>query len=161
LTKGITLVDAIYFKQAWQNPFSVRGDEKRRFSSITGDHDQGRDHAPARLFSSGIPTWLPRDTPKPYLRRTLSMVIVLPDDVDGATALVPQLDASEVFALFGALRQGHETNTYLSLPRFRIRFATKLKNSFQRLGIARPFDEDHAERPRGRRFIQAHQIEQR
>lgn len=46
---------------------------------------------------------------------------------------------------FGALRQGHETNTYLSLPRFRIRFATKLKNSFQRLGIARPFEEDHAD----------------
>lgn len=88
-------------------------------------------------------------------------VLNLPDDVDGATALVLQLDASEVFALFGALRQGHETNTYLSLPRFRIRFATKLKNSFQRLGIARPFDEDHAERPRGRRFIQAHQIERR
>ncbi|MGY3447161.1 serpin family protein [Bradyrhizobium sp. USDA 4473] len=142
--EGIVLVDAIYFKQAWQRPFAL-GETKNDDFHLS----------PARTIKAATMhqrSYFPivsrpgfRAIRLPYLTWALSMVIVLPDAVDGAPALAQRLGTSEVSALFSALRQEKEVNTYVSLPRFKIRFSAKLKDRYQQLGLMRPFDEARAD----------------
>lgn len=142
--KGIVLVDAIYFKQAWQRPFAVGETKNDDFHlSPTSTIKVATMHQRSYFPVVSRPGF--RAIRLPYLTGSLSMVIFLPDAADGVTALAQRLDASEISALFRALRQEKKVNTYLSLPRFKIRFAAKLKNRYQQLGLMQPFEGDRAD----------------
>jgi serpin B len=142
--KGIVLVDAVYFKQAWRTPFAAAATRKEDFhvspkSAIKTATMHQRGYYPV-LSRAGF-----RAIRLPYSIGSLSMVVVLPDTIDGATALAQRLDASELAELFAKLGAEREVYTDLSLPRLSMIFAAELKSKYQRLGMVLPFAEDRSD----------------
>jgi serpin B len=143
VAEGIVLIDAVYFNQAWRMPFVTELTRNDDFhlspnSTIKVATMHQRDDF-AIVSKPGF-----RAIRLPYLAESLSMVVILPDAVDGATALAQRLDSSELTELFVFLRV-KKVYTDLSLPRFRTSFASKLKSKYQQLGLVKPFDEDRAD----------------
>jgi serpin B len=141
--KGIVLIDAVYFKQAWRTPFAALKTENDDFhlspkSTIKVATMHQRSYFPV-VSRPGY-----RAIRLPYLTGSVSMVVILPDAVDGATALAQRLDTSELAELFVMLRL-KEVYTDLSLPRFKTSFAAKLKSTYRQQGLMQPFDEDRAD----------------
>jgi serpin B len=137
--KGIVLIDAVHFNQPWQTPFlaaATKDDDFHVSPSVTIEvatmHQRG--YFPL-VSGPGF-----RAIRLPYLTGSLSMVVVLPDSVDGATALAQRLDTGKLAELFVALGSS-DVYTNLSLPRFRTSFAAELKSKYQQLGMLRPFDD--------------------
>jgi serpin B len=136
-------VDAIYFKQAWQTPFIAEATMNDEFHVSTTStikvammHQMG--YFPL-VTGSGY-----RAIRLRYVTRPLSMVVVLPDTIDGATALAQRLDPGKLTELFVSLGSNH-VYTDLCIPRFRSSFATELKSKYQQLGMLLPFDESRAD----------------
>jgi len=79
----------------------------------------------------------------PYSVDALSMVIVVPDDVGGATKLAQDLDAPKLAALF---RDMTEVKTIeLALPRFKTSFKANLGRPFAQAGMLRAFNASLAD----------------
>lgn len=141
--KGLVLVDAVHFKQPWQRPFLAAATVNEDFHisptttiKVATMHQRG--YFP---LMSGLGF---RAIRLPYLRDSLSMVVVLPDAIDGATMLARRLDADELTKLLRELRS-KDVYTALSLPRFKVSFIAEFKDDFQKLGLLRPFDENRAD----------------
>jgi serpin B len=142
-TKGIVLVDAIYFKQAWHTPFIAEATMNDDFHvSPTSTIKVAMMHRVGYFplaTGSGF-----RAIRLRYVTGPLSMVVVLPDTVDGATALAQRLDPGKLTELFVSLGS-NDAYTDLCIPRFRSSFATELKSKYQQLGMLLPFDESRAD----------------
>ena len=131
------IVNAIYFKAAWRSPFakdrtadadfhlSASASVKVPTMHQTGDFAlvMRPDYQAIRL---------------PYTTAALSMIIVLPRQIDGAAALGRQLDASALADLFAALATEEEVD--LVLPRFKAKYHASLKASLVEAGMRRAFD---------------------
>jgi serpin B len=141
--KGIVLLDVVYFKQAWRIPFSARETRNQGFHlSPTRTIKVATMHRQSYFPVVSQPGY--RAIRLPYRSERFSMVIILPDIVDGATALAKQLNTNELAKLLVSFGQ-KEVYTDLSLPRFRTSFAVKLKDTYQQLGLVQPFDAKRAD----------------
>lgn len=139
---ALVLLNAVYFKAAWLRPFAKTATADAEFHLTPAETVQVPTmHQTARVALIEQADY--RAIRLPYAIDTLAMVIVVPNDIDGADALVDRLDAEAVTKLsasFGAL-----TNTKLSLPRFKIQFKASLVEPFEAIGLRLPFDPQHAD----------------
>jgi serpin B len=141
--KGIVLIDAVHLKQPWQTPFVAAATIDDDFHvSPTSTIKVATMHQRGYFQLVSEPGY--RAIRLAYLTGALSMVVVLPDNVNGATALAQRLDAGKLAELFVTLRSS-DVYTDLSLPRFSTSFAAELKSKYQQLGLLRPFDENRAD----------------
>src|SRR5262249_40181954 len=131
------LLNAVYFKAAWQSPFIAQATKDADFhltSSATVKVPMMR--------RTGHFTVLARPNYRairlPYSMEGLAMVIVLPNDIEGAPRLAGDLGASELGALFGSLTEGKQVE--VALPRFKASFNADLGRPFMQAGMRRAFD---------------------
>jgi serpin B len=76
----------------------------------------------------------------------LGLVIVLPDDVEGADAVARRLGANELAELFAALRDGQAMKPVaLALPRFKAEYRADLVGPFRQAGLQKAFDPNAAD----------------
>jgi serpin B len=136
------ILNAVYFKAAWQAPFiarATRDDDFRLTPSATVQvptmHRLGYFETAARPGFRAIRL--------PYSVRALAMVIVLPDAVGGADKLARDLDAPALAALFADLTQAQ--NVDLALPRFKTSFRAEVGKLFRQAGMRRAFDTQRAD----------------
>ncbi|KAH8353443.1 hypothetical protein KR084_010983, partial [Drosophila pseudotakahashii] len=131
----MVLLNAIYFKGQWQNKFDpVR--TKRADFRIT---DQQR--VPVQMmsqygnFKAGyIPDLGAKVIELPYRNSSLSMVIFLPEKVDG----LPELE-KKIAGFSGPLPR---INLYLRLPKFKIEFTAGLNKILNLMGITDAFSDN-------------------
>ena len=136
------ILNAVYFKAAWKTPFVARStsDEDFRLTAastvkVPTMHRLGSYQVATRAGYRAIRL--------PYSVDTLSMVVVLPDEVGGADRLARELDAPALATLF---RELTETKTVsLALPRFKTSFKASLGKLFQDAGMRRAFDPQLAD----------------
>jgi serpin B len=131
------ILNAVYFKAAWQSPFIARAtsDEDFRLTSsstvkVPTMHRLGSYQVAARPGFRAIRL--------PYSVEALSMVVVLPDEVAGTENLARELDAGKLAALFNEMTQWKTVS--LALPRFKASFKARLGEMFQAAGMRRAFD---------------------
>ncbi len=131
------ILNAVYFKAAWQSPFMVRAtsDEDFRLTAssrvkVPTMHRLGSYQVIARAGYRAIRM--------PYSVEALSMVVVLPDEVGGAGRLARDLDGPALAALFRDLTAWKTVS--LALPRFKTSFKARLGEQFQNAGMRRAFD---------------------
>ena len=131
------ILNAIYFKAAWQSTFSrtATSDADFRISptvrvKVPTMHHTGHYQVIARPGFRAIRL--------PYSVDALAMVIVLPNEVDGATRLARDLDAPKLAALFRDMTEWK--NVELALPRFKTSFRASLGKLFIEAGMKRAFD---------------------
>jgi serpin B len=138
----LVLVNAVYFKATWQSTFRKTATTDADFNLSSSAkvrlptmHQSGDFRVLARPGYRAIRL--------PYSVEALSMVVVLPDAIDGATALARRLDAAEVASLLAGLKTTRSID--LAMPRFKAAFRTSLVATFQQMGMKRPFDRARAD----------------
>jgi serpin B len=138
----LVLTNAIYFKAAWADQFSKNATEDADFHLTAAKTIQ----APTMHNSGGYyylkgPSF--QALLMPYEKNEISMLILLPDDVDGLPALEHSLTASNLDKWTQAL--GYEHEVIVSLPRFKITQQFELSSTLESLGMKAAFDPDSAD----------------
>jgi serpin B len=139
----LVLVNAIYLKAAWAQPFRPQATQPAPFASPSGPREvpMMRQTGSFRLGRMGNAATL---IELPYAGGALSMVIVLPDAADGLPAAEQGLDAA---VLEAALAEATPQRVDLRLPRFRIEPATpvSLRTHLEALGMRRAWQGGQAD----------------
>ncbi len=140
----VVLVNAVYFKSRWALVFnkSATIDE---FFSLSRTRQELVPMMQQRSFHPVVQRAGYRAIRLPYAVRSIGMVIVLPDEVDGLGAVAARLDMAEFSQLLAVLRAPALRPVALSLPRFKAEFSAELTGLFQDAGMRLAFDPRRAD----------------
>jgi serpin B len=132
----MVLTNAIYMKAAWYEPFMARNtDANGRFHGAGGESTipmMRQTESFRFLHAGGV-----RVIELPYDAKDLSMLVVLPDAVDGLDAVEKALTADKLEQWITALKP---QRVVLSLPRFAIESSFTLTEVLQKLGVRLAFN---------------------
>jgi serpin B len=138
----LILTNAIYFKAAWADQFSKDATENKDFHLSAGQTIQApmmRNSGSYYYFKG--PSF--QALSMPYDKNEVSMLILLPDNVDGLPALERSLSAGNLEQWTQALGYAHEV--IVSLPRFKITQQFELSSTLEGLGMKAAFDPNAAD----------------
>ena len=134
----LVLTNAVYMKAKWLTPFAPRATADLPF------HFDATNSAPVKMMWEK--TYVPfahvdgvRIVELPYVGGGLSMLIVLPDAIDGLDAVERSLTPAALDRWAAALKP-HET--VVRLPRFRSSSSFALEETLRNLGIRLAFRSD-------------------
>ena len=139
------LLNAVYFKSRWAAVFDPKATKDEAF------HLTRSQEAKVPLMNqTGAFSLVSRGGYRAvrlnYEIPELGLIIVLPDDVDGAGAVARRLGANELSELFAALRDGQAKKPVaLTLPRFKAEFKADLVAPFRQAGMQKAFDPNAAD----------------
>jgi serpin B len=138
------LLNAIYFKAAWAAPFNKQATmagvfnlSRARQAQVPTMRKLGRYNLVTRYGYRAIRL--------PYAVRSLGMIIVLPNELEGLADVSKRLDGRELAEMFAALRKVPGQMVDLALPRFKTAFKADLKQAFQQEGMSLAFSRDQAD----------------
>lgn len=142
---GAVILNAVYFKAAWQQKFDAKQTKDGEF------------HLSARQKVK-VPTMRQRGSfayvdhktfdaiRLPYSGSdTIAMVVVRPAQIEGVKGVAAALGAEPLAALFDQLRQAKPATVDLALPRFRAEFQANLGAAFKTAGMTDAFSEGKAD----------------
>jgi leukocyte elastase inhibitor len=140
-----TLIDAVYFKARWASVFDKKLTKDEPFHL-----DRAQQADVAMMNQSGNFSLVSRGGYRAlrldYELGDLGLVIVLPDDVEGAAAVGRRLDANTLTELFTALRDGKARKPVaLTLPRFKSEYKADLVEPFRQMGMRKAFEPGAAD----------------
>ncbi|KAF7994109.1 hypothetical protein HCN44_011378 [Aphidius gifuensis] len=132
----LILVNAIYFKGTWQHPFDPDKTSDRDFyitklSSIKVPMMTNKQ----RYAYGKLPQYKSKFIELPYTIEDLSMMIILPDDIDGLSLIEKNFDWNLV--VDAEIGRG---DVILHLPKFKIQCTTNLKEILQNIGFKNMFE---------------------
>ncbi|MCB1955067.1 MAG: serpin family protein [Rhodocyclaceae bacterium] len=139
----LVLVNAIYFLGDWETPFEPARTRSAAFWKSTSEAIEV-----STMNRVGSMSYARRDgisaVELPYQGGALSMLVVVPDAVDGLAALEASLDADSFDALIGALQP---QQVWAAIPRFEIAPAESLSlaDPLVALGMRDAFDREKAD----------------
>jgi serpin B len=141
---GLVLVNSIYFKSAWASPFNEEATgEDKFYTSSKRDEDQYIMHPLMHQTDNFYYARVPEGEllQLPYEDYDLSMVIMLPDDIDAVSA---KLDEETWLNWMNKLDKFSKVQ--VTLPKFRLeQTLAKLPDTFMSMGIKDAFDSDRAD----------------
>jgi serpin B len=139
------LLNAIYFRAAWASPFSKQATMEGIFN--LSRVRQARVPTMRRLGRYALVTrQIYRAIHLPYAVRSLGMIVVLPNELEGLADVSKRLDMAELSELLAALRAAKSQQMVaLGLPRFKTAFRADLKQAFQQEGMFQAFSRDQAD----------------
>lgn len=131
----LVLVNAVYFKGLWDQEFQERSTYKAEFHESRHKTKMTDMMHMESSFRMGRSDELKATALElPYKGESASMVIILPDEIDGLSALEETLTASSLSRLLSSMAA--PTSVLLELPKFKAEQATSLKQSLSALGIS-------------------------
>jgi serpin B len=133
----LILTNAIYFKGAWAVPFPKAATKDEPFGDGKTSNPVPTMHRTGDLGYLEADNFQALDLP--YVGNDLSMVILLPKQMDGLAALESSLSSTRVAEWLGKLdRQKVE----VSLPLFRLESSSELAKTLAGLGMPSAFGRD-------------------
>jgi serpin B len=148
---SLVLTNVIYFKSAWQIPFSKSATEPEEFRSGDGITKVPMMQATRYCRYASSETF--EAVSLPYKDNVLSMLIVLPKKVDGLAEAEQEFNADR---LADVLKKLELTRVELHLPKFKLRESYDLKDALSALGMPKAFllkDADFSGISREPRFL--------
>jgi len=144
-SSAAVLLNAVYFKARWASAFDKKLTKDDTFNlsrSLKVQVPLMNEAGSFSLVSRGGY----RAIRLPYQVAELGMVIVLPDDIEGAGEVARRLGPNELADLFAALRNGQARKPVaLALPRFKAEYKADLMPPFQAAGMHKAFDAASAD----------------
>ncbi|XP_072941009.1 antichymotrypsin-2-like [Epargyreus clarus] len=142
LTRAV-LVNALYFKGSWETPFKKHYTQDREFHVSKEKSVQVPmmfNKADFRYGESEVlkSKLLEMD----YVGEQSSMLIVLPDEVDGLEALMEKL--KDLSILDSETKKMFEVEVAVSLPKFKIETTTDLKETLKKMNVNKLFNPEEA-----------------
>jgi serpin B len=140
----LVLVNAVYFKAAWRDPFSESATRDQTFLAPSGAKKAPMMRKVGHYAHKSVPEAGLAVIHLPYEGDGFEMVIVLPDDPKGLAAVEKAMSAE---ALASWLEVGNWPRVDLQLPKFKIEMPEPLRLSgiLQAMGIERAFDHTRAD----------------
>ncbi|XP_050395818.1 leukocyte elastase inhibitor [Patella vulgata] len=140
---AMVLVNAIYFKGNWENQFEVRNTLPRMFRVDSSKHVEVLMMTMEKKFKFGQSDDLDCSILElPYVKKDLSMVLLLPQKIDGVTSLVNNLTPSKLSKL---MKEMKEVKVDIALPKFKLEADLNLKEVLINLGLSDIFDTSKAD----------------
>jgi serpin B len=133
----LVLVNAVYLKADWKQPFEASATTDALFHAPGGDVTARFMHQQTQYRLSRGDGWVA--VTLPYVGDKLVMTIVLPDD--GRFDAI----AADLFDILAAAPGSQPTTVNLALPKFDIAFLSSLKEHLVALGMVRAFDANAAD----------------
>ncbi len=135
----LVLVNAVYFKGAWKDPFEARatlpGDFTRRDGSVV--------QTPLMNDSREMPYYDGSDFRAgelAYMGDQLAMLVILPDDAAGIDELEARLDAGLLADIDGSLED--RDDVLVAMPRFKFESSFELRGALSDMGMPHVFGTD-------------------
>jgi serpin B len=138
------LLNAVYFKAAWQSAFAKLETQDEAFHLTPTDKVQVPTMHQVRSFAVLARPGF-QAIRLPYAVSSLSLIVVVPDRVDGVSEIASRLDAGELPQVLAAISRASLTRVSLALPRFTASFKADLVPPFQAAGMSLPFDRQRAD----------------
>lgn len=144
-SSSMVLVSAVYFKGLWKDKFYQNATHMMKFYVSRADTlDVRMMTRTGRFPYAEVPSLRIRALEVPYRTGNLSMVLILPTEVDGLRLTQQSLLAGDT--LWEVTRQLRpRANVRLGLPKFVLTARNKLRNLLEGLGSHRPFDPEQAQ----------------
>jgi serpin B len=137
---GPVLLNAVYLKAAWHSPFSKSATLEGDFNLSTAERVRvpmmHQEEAFVLVERAGY-----RALRLDYIQRSLAMIVVLPQKLEGLGDVTRRLDAAELAALITAMDGAPARHVALTLPRFKAAFSADLVPPFQRAGMRLAFSD--------------------
>ncbi|CAB3237190.1 unnamed protein product [Arctia plantaginis] len=135
----LVLVNAIYFKGTWKDQFNPSGTMKHPFyvNAVTTVE------VPMMFKQFDYPYGLSEELQAqlldiPYIDEEASMLIVLPEEMEGLNDIMVKLAAG--YDLFADVEKMHKTTVRVTIPKFKIETTIDLKILLPELGISTIFN---------------------
>ncbi|CAN7988832.1 unnamed protein product, partial [Ixodes hexagonus] len=139
-TAHAMLVDAVYFRGFWEAQFVVDATSQVEFHEDAATTKAVNMMLRRGTFEIGHCEELKVTALRiPYRGGKVSLVVLLPEKVDGLTTLVKQLTPSKLTGLLKGTMRPACLN--LRLPRFRVEHAIDLRETLRGMGVADLFTE--------------------
>ncbi|CAH0727842.1 unnamed protein product, partial [Brenthis ino] len=141
-TKSV-LVNAIYFKGTWKHKFSKEATSDKDFHVSKSETTKVK-----MMYRKGYYNYAESNELKaqilelPYEGNEMSLVVILPRDVDGINELEEKL--KDPSALNSALNDMYQKEVEVYLPRFKIETKTDLKEVLENLKVKKLFNPGEA-----------------
>jgi serpin B len=139
----VMLASAVYFKGAWEHAFERAQTDKQPFHvSAEKTVDGDLMHQTAEFgyaHQDGV-----RVLVMPYRGRELSMVVILPDEKEGLSAVEERLD-DEMLTGWIAAPEKKVVELPVWLPRFKFESGHDLESTLAKLGVTTAFDPTEAD----------------
>lgn len=137
----LVLVNALYLKAPWEEPFEKTLTAPGAFrradgSTVQADLMRRPDVGARRTSGEG---W--RAVTLPYAGRRLAMTVVLPDEADGLPGIERRVAADGLAAFTPTEDEGETTSVDLTLPRWTFRTAAPLRDVLSALGMPTAFGD--------------------
>ncbi|XP_032728054.1 serpin B3 isoform X1 [Lontra canadensis] len=140
----LVLVNAIYFKGQWDNKFDKKNTLEKEFwlNKDTSKPVQMMKQVNVFKFTS-LEDIQAKILEIPYKGKDLSMMLLLPDEVDGLQKLEDQLTAEKLIK-WTSSQNMRDNYVDLYLPRFKVEETYDLKDTLRALGMADVFNPQRA-----------------
>lgn len=133
----LLMLNAIYFKGTWKNLFSEADTYSGPFETPNGLKDVRYMSQSNHFYYMRSEILNSQILRLPYLGHKFAMYIVLPDTTDGLDVLIKTLDPATLRKQIWMLE---ETSVYVTLPKFKFRYTSNLKDTLQNLGLKTIFE---------------------
>ena len=140
-TTALVLCNAVYFKGKWVTQFDPKATATNVFFARPGQ----RVVVPMMSGKMKLRSQAPGDLTLfalPYTGNDLSMVILLPQAVDGLGALEQRMNAKELTSWLAALDQARESEAIVVLPKFKLNCRLNLKDNLAAMGMPSAFGSE-------------------
>ncbi|XP_038050243.1 serpin B6-like [Patiria miniata] len=143
----LVLVNAIYFKGDWAAKFQVSNTSPEKFHiSATEDIDVPMMHQRGKFNFGRDGSVSSSILELPYIKKEVSMFIVLPDQVDGLADVQKKLSQEKIDYWVTEARSMRDGPTVIvSLPKFTLEEDFVLNDVLRKMGMNDPFDVGKAD----------------
>ena len=138
----LVLTDAIYFKADWQTQFDARATKNEDFHRSPAESVKAplMHHTGSYSYFNGASF---QALEIPYVSGNLSMIALLPNDINGLPALEQSLTVSNMKQWLAELRP--VSKVIVTIPRFKLTQQFQLKGTLGAMGMPDAFNADTAD----------------
>ncbi|XP_012300398.1 serpin B3 isoform X2 [Aotus nancymaae] len=137
----LVLVNAIYFKGQWEKKFNKEDTKEEKFWPNKDTYKPIQMMRQYTFFNFALLEDVQAKVLEiPYKAKDLSMIVLLPDEIDGLQKLEEKLTAEKLMK-WTSLQNMREARVNLQLPRFKVEEAYDLKDTLRAMGMVDVFSD--------------------
>nr|XP_512165.4 serpin B4 [Pan troglodytes] len=138
----LVLVNAIYFKGQWENKFKKENTKEEKFWPNKNTYKSVQMMRQYNSFNFALLEDVQAKVLEiPYKGKDLSMIVLLPNEIDGLQKLEEKLTAEKLME-WTSLQNMRQTHVDLHLPRFKMEESYDLKDTLRTMGMVNIFNGD-------------------